>query len=113
MNPRPWRRRRRPGPPVSARRRRMEGDAAIGRVGLPRLGRLRALGGRLLGRRLLLRLLLAAAAHLVEARLGGGPGGGHRGGLLLARRLDGDLLAGRLALDEVEDLFAVGVLVLA
>src|SRR5689334_22994984 len=113
LKPRPRRTRRSPGPPVSARRRRIVGlFAAIGRVGLPALRRLRALRGRLLGRRLLLGLLLAAAADLVEARLQRGHQVRHRGGFLLGHRLDGDLLAGRLALDEREDLLAVGVLVL-
>src|SRR3954453_3613393 len=110
-----------PGPPVSGRRRRTVGVrgarrarlrsslvAAMGRVGLPRLRGLRA--RRLLRRRLLLRLVgLVGAAHLVEARLQRGHEVGHRRGLLLAHGLDGDLLAGRLALDEVKDLVAVGV----
>ena len=73
------------------------------------------LGLRLGGR--LLRLGAAVAvgvlvAHRVEARLERRHQVGNLLLLLVGRRLHGDLLAGRLALDEVEDLLAVGVVVL-
>ena len=77
--------------------------------------RRRLLGGGLLGRRLRGRRRAAVAvARLdgVEAGLQRGHEVGHRRLVLVGGRLDGDLLALRLALDEREDLLAVGVLVL-
>src|SRR3954471_934458 len=94
-----------------------------------------ALRRGLLGRRLALRRRLALALRLggavalaiaivrataaialangVEARLQRGHEVRHRLLGLLALRLHGDLLAGRLALDQREDLLAIGVAVLA
>src|SRR2546421_2984169 len=88
-------------------------QARAGRRDLPGPGRLRARG--LLRRRLALRLRVLAGpgAHLLEARLQSRHQVGHLRRALLDRGLDGDLLARRLALDEGEDLLAVGVAVLA
>src|SRR5690349_3998563 len=118
-----------PGSSTCARRRRIRGEAGLGfwrarwaslpeetatPPALPALPRLRALRRPLGGRRRLLGAPAPAAgalAHLVEAGLQRGHEVRDRR-RLLGRGLHGDLLAGRLALDEGEDLLAVDVAVL-